>query len=110
MTLFPQAIGPIPEETRRIAWQANPKGTVMMRLRDRLGSLFEDADFQALYSQRGQPAHSPWQLLMVTIMQYMENLPDRQTVEALRNRIDWKYMPGLSLSAAGIDAPELAES
>src|SRR5947209_10571017 len=91
MTLFPQSIGPIPEETRRVAWQANPKGTVMMRLRDRLGTLFEDADFHALYSQRGQPAQAPWQLILVTIMQYMDNLSDRQAVEALRIRLDWNF-------------------
>lgn len=109
MTLFPQSIGPIPEETRRVAWQANPHGTVMMRLRDRLGTLFEDADFQALYSQRGQPAQAPWQLILVTIMQYMHNLSDRQAVEAVRNRLDWKYMLGLSVSDAGFDASVLAE-
>jgi hypothetical protein len=28
---------------------------------------------------------------MVTVMQYMEGLTDRQAAEAVRGRIDWKY-------------------
>ncbi|MBN1668140.1 MAG: transposase [Anaerolineales bacterium] len=42
-------------------------------------------------------------------MQYMENLPDRQAAEAVRSRIDWKYMPGLSLSDPGFDHSILSE-
>lgn len=36
-------------------------------------------------------------------MQFMENLPDRQAAEAVRSRIDWKYMLGLALSDPGFD-------
>ena len=39
MTLFPQAIGPIPAETARITRAANPKGTLAMWLRDGLGAM-----------------------------------------------------------------------
>jgi len=34
MTMFPQAIGPIAEETARIAQAAPPKGTLAMWLRE----------------------------------------------------------------------------
>ena len=38
---------------------------------------------------------------MVTLMQFMEGLTDRQAAEAVRGRIDWKYALGLPLTYAG---------
>ncbi|GAC1302452.1 MAG: hypothetical protein NVSMB27_42480 [Ktedonobacteraceae bacterium] len=70
MTMFPQAIGPIPAETARIARAANPKGT---------------------------------------LLQYVEDLTDRQAAEAVRTRLDWKYLLGLELGDAGFDASVLVE-
>ncbi|TMC85768.1 MAG: IS5/IS1182 family transposase, partial [Chloroflexi bacterium] len=55
MSMSPQPIAPIPAETRRLAWRVNPKGTLIMRVRDRLGSLYQDEDFVALYPASGQP-------------------------------------------------------
>lgn len=91
MTMYPQEIGPIPEETRRIAQAACPKGTLAMRLRDALGALYGDEQFVALYPEEGQPAYAPWRLAVVTVLQYTENLTDRQAANAVRERIDWKY-------------------
>jgi len=109
MTMFPQAIGPIPEETARIARAANPKGTLAMWLRDELGGMYTDEDFGDLYPERGQPALSPWRLAVVTLLQYVEDLTDRQAAEAVRERIDWKYLLGLELSDPGFDASVLSE-
>jgi hypothetical protein len=39
MSLQPQAIGPIPEETARIARAAYPKGNIYLQLRDTLGTI-----------------------------------------------------------------------
>src|SRR6266566_2985062 len=91
MTMYPQGIGLIPEETRRIAQAACPKGTLAMRLRDALGALYEDEQFVTLYPEEGQPAYAPWRLAVVTVLQYTENLTDRQAANAVRERIDWKY-------------------
>ena len=109
MTMFPQAIGPIPEETARIARAANPKGTLAMWLRDGLGAIYTDADFGDLYPERGQPALAPWRLAVVTLLQYAEDLTDRQAAEAVRVRLDWKYLLGLALSDPGFDASVLTE-
>ena len=103
MTMYPQGIGPIPEETRRIAQAACPKGTLAMRLRDALGALYEDEQFVTLYPEEGQPAYAPWRLAVVTVLQYTENLTDRQAANAVRERIDWKYALGLELSDTGFD-------
>jgi transposase len=91
MSLKPQAFGPIPQPTIEVAKAAFPKGNTYMKMRDEMGVFFEDEQFSALFSSRGQPALSPWRLALVTIMQDAENLTDRQAADAVRGRIDWKY-------------------
>jgi len=54
----PQEISPVPEETARVARAANPKGNVYMRMRDELGSIYEDQLFVSLFPRRGQPAEA----------------------------------------------------
>jgi len=63
------AIGQIPEETRRVAQAAFPRGNVPMRMRDEFGIMYDPVDFKTLYSRLGQPAIAPWRLLLVLIMQ-----------------------------------------
>ncbi len=104
MSMYPHSIAPIPAETARLAWQVNPKGTLIMRLRDRLDSLYEDEDFVGLYPATGQPAYAPWRLAMVVVFEYLEGLTDRQAAEAVRNRLDWKYALSLPLDDTGFDA------
>lgn len=89
MSLYQAHDFEIPEETRRVAQAAFPKGNVYMTIRDKLGSLFSDAEFAALFEWQGQAGISPGLLAMVTVMQYMEGLTDRQAAEAVRARIDW---------------------
>jgi len=109
MSMYPQAIGPIPEETARIARAANPKGTLAMWLRDELGAIYTDEEFADVYPERGQPALAPWRLALVTLLQYVEDLTDRQAAEAVRSRLDWKYLLGLELTDPGFDASVLSE-
>ena len=82
----------IPRETVEVAGAAFPKGNVYMTMRDKLGPLFSDDDFAALFAWQGQAGVSPGLLAMVTIMQFMEGLTDRQTAEAVRSRIDWSCL------------------
>jgi transposase len=103
MSMYSQEIGSIPAETVRIVRAACPKGTLATRLRDALGELYQDAQFASLYPVSGQPAYAPWRLALVTVLQYSENLTDRQAANAMRERIDWKYALGLDLSDAGFD-------
>ncbi len=109
MSLHQQAIGDIPAETVRIARAAFPKGTVVMRLRDEFSALYSDADFEAFYPVRGQPALAPWRLALVTVFQFLEHLSDRQAADAVRARIDWKYALGLELADPGFHFSGLAE-
>ena len=109
MTLHPQAVGPVPEETARVARAACPKGNPYLAMRDLLGPLYEDQHFAALFPLQGQPAFAPWRLALVTIMQFAEGLSDRQAAEAVRVRLDWKYALNLELSDPGFDFSILCE-
>lgn len=109
MSLQPQEIAPVPEETERIARAAFPKGNIYLRLRDEIGTIFDDPMFAPLFPARGQPAECPWQLALITVMQFIEGLSDCQAADAVRSRIDWKYALGLELTDPGGDASVLCE-
>lgn len=70
MSLKPEAIGPIPEETARLAKAVFPEGSTFIKMRDELGTLFQDEMFAALFPKDGQPALAPSRLALVTIMQF----------------------------------------
>jgi transposase len=91
MSLHPQPIPPVPEETARVARTAFPHGNLYLMMRDELGTLFTDDDFATLFPARGQPTEAPWRLALVTVMPYVEDVSDRQAAEAVRGRIDWTY-------------------
>jgi transposase len=110
MSLRPQQpLPPVPEDTARVARAAFPRGNPYVLLRERLGAVFDDADFADLYPQRGHPAYAPWRLALVTLMQFREGLSDRQAAEAVRARIDWKCLLGLDLADPGFDHSVLCE-
>src|SRR5499426_4527801 len=109
MSLKPSTLQTIPEETIRIARAAFRHGNAYLTLRDALGTIFTDEDFAPLFPACGQPGLAPWRLALVTIMQFRENLADRQAAEAVRARIDWKYLLGLELTDPGFDFSVLSE-
>lgn len=109
MSLQPRLVPDIPEATVRVAQAAFRKGNPNMKMRDELGTFFTDDQFVDLYPLDGQPAFSPWRLALVCVMQFAENLTDRQAADAVRARIDWKYALGLELEDGGFDYSVLCE-
>ena len=110
MSLRPQQpLPPVPNDTARIARAAFRRGNPYVLLRDRLGAVFDDVGFADLYPALGQPGYAPWRLALVTLMQFREGLSDRQAAEAVRGRIDWKYLLALELADAGFDHSVLCE-
>jgi transposase len=107
--LRPMPIGPIPPETARIARAAFPKGNRYLRVADELDTRFTDEAFLTLFPTHGQPALPPWRLALVTLLQFAEGLSDRQAVNAVQSRIDWKYGLRLELTDPGFDASVLSE-
>jgi hypothetical protein len=53
MSLKPEPIDSVPEETARIARAAYPKGNTYLQLRDTFGTIYQDEQFVELYPQRG---------------------------------------------------------
>jgi len=107
--LRPQNSPIVPEETRRVAHAAFPKGTLCLRIADVLGPVYQDSQFMALFPRRGQPAEAPGRLALAVVLQFMENLSDREAADAVRGRIDWKYALGLALTDPGFDHTVLSE-
>ena len=109
MSLKHDPIQPVPEETARVARAAFRRGNPLLTLRDELGAIFADADFADLFPTHGRPGLAPWRLALVTLLQFREDLPDRRAAEAVRGRIDWKYLLGLELADPGFDHSVLCE-
>jgi transposase len=103
MSSSPETQSSIPVETVRAARGAFPKGNLYLTLRDKLGELYTDQTFAALFAQTGRPAESAGCLAWVTVLQFLEDLTDRQAADAVRSRIDWKYLLGLELADPGFD-------
>ncbi|NEQ29391.1 MAG: transposase, partial [Microcoleus sp. SIO2G3] len=101
MSLRPQAEYCVPLETARVAKAVFPNGNIYLSLADSLGAFLAEQDFANLFPQKGQPAQSPFLLALATILQYVEGLTDRQTADAVRSRIDWKYLLCLELTNSG---------
>ena len=109
MLLPSQPLPSVPDDTARVARAAFRRGNPYVLLRDKLGAVFTDTDFADLYPKLGQPAYAPWRLALVTLMQFREGLSDRQAADAVRGRIDWKYLLALDLADAGFDFSVLCE-
>lgn len=77
--------------------------------RDRLGEWLGDEAFAAVFGVRGRPGWSPSRLAVVTVLQLAEDLSDRMAAEAVRTRLDWKYLLGLPLEDPGFGHTVLAE-
>ena len=61
--------------------------------------MFNDKDFEEIYSKIGRGAKSPSFLTMVTLLQYRENMSDEEAAEACVKRIDWKIALHLPFDA-----------
>ncbi len=102
MTWRSASIPPVPEATAAAVKAAFPKGNLSVDLRTEFGSIYRDDLFADCYAQRGHPVEvAPWRLAVATVMQYIEGLTDRQTADAVRRCMDWKYALSLELTDPG---------
>jgi hypothetical protein len=82
---------------------AFPKGNLYVDLRTEFGAIDDDdpcADLSA--KNRGRRVEvAPWRVALVTVMQYMEGLSDRQAADAVRRCMDWNYALSLERGDPG---------
>jgi hypothetical protein len=71
-----------------VAQAAFHRGSKLMTLRNGLGPIFKDEVSAELHPSLGQSAESPGWLALVTVLQFMEQLTDREAADAIRGRID----------------------
>src|SRR5438876_1317425 len=109
MSMKPHGLEPIPEETRQLVERLRPKGTMVTQLRDELGPIYSDEQFAHLFPTRGRAAEAPWRLALVTVLQAIEGLTDRQAAECVHLRMDWRYALALPLDDAGFDDSILSD-
>jgi transposase len=109
MSMRPRVLPEVPAQTVAVARAAFRNGSLAIRVRDELGEVFSDGAFVDAFGIRGKPGIAPGQLAMVTVLQFAENLTDRQAADAVRGRIDWKYLLGLELTDPGFDFSVLSQ-
>jgi hypothetical protein len=98
------SIHPIPVETARAAQAVFGKSNLYLLIGDQVRVLFSEIDLTAFAHPRGK---SPILFPLVTLFQYLENLPDRRAAEAFRMRVDWKYALHMPLVFPSLDPHEL---
>jgi transposase len=104
MTWRSESIPPVPAATAAMIQAAFPKGNLYVDLRTKFDALYTDDHFADLYAKRGRPVEiASWRLALVTVMQYIEGLTDRQAADAVRRCMDWKYALSLELSDPGFN-------
>ncbi|WP_267830222.1 IS1182 family transposase [Streptomyces sp. H27-G5] len=108
MSMRPVGLPEIPEQTVRVARAAFPKGSLAIRVRDRLAEVFADEPFTGAFGVRGAPGLSPGALSLVTVLQFAEDLTDRQAAAMAVRAIDWKYALGADLTDTGFDPSVLS--
>ncbi|WP_327379067.1 transposase (plasmid) [Streptomyces sp. NBC_01216] len=100
MSMRPVGLPEVPEQTVMVARAAFPKGSLAIRVRDRLAEVFVDEPFAEAFGVRGAPGLSPGVLSLVTVLQFAEDLTDRQAAAMAVRAIDWKYALGVELTTS----------
>ncbi|WP_331749462.1 IS1182 family transposase (plasmid) [Streptomyces sp. NBC_00984] len=108
MSMRPEGLPEVPEQTVMVARAAFPQGSLAIRVRDRLAEVFADEPFASAFGVRGAPGLSPGVLCLVTVLQFAEDLTDRQAAAMAVRAIDWKYALGAELTDTGFDASVLS--
>jgi transposase len=103
MTLHRRDLAEIPAETAAVGQKVLAPTNPYQVIGDHLADILDDAHFADLYDTTGRAALSPSLLALVTLFQFMENIPDREAAEQVVVRLDWKYALHLPLEDTGFD-------
>lgn len=94
---------PIPPNTRRASEEAFGSDHPYLKIGNSLEVVFSDMNLDAVAATDAPLADSFWPYSLATVLQYLEDLTDRQMANATRTRVDLKYALHLPLIFPGID-------
>jgi transposase len=103
MTLRARDLREMPEDMGALGQQVLRLEDPYRVIGEQLADIVEDAQFAELYQPTGRAAVSPSVLALVTIFQFLEDLPDREAARQVVVRLDWKYALHLPLGYGGFD-------
>lgn len=103
MTLHRRDLAAMPADIAAVGQALLPESNPYRVIGDHLADVLDDAHFADLYATTGRAAISPSLLALVTLFQFMENIPDREAAEQVVVRLDWKYALHLPVTDAGFD-------
>jgi transposase len=110
MSLGPEFPSAVPEDTYKLAKIVfKKKKNLYVVMGDAISKLFNNRDFQDQYSRLGQHATNPVVMTAITLVQFSENLSDREVMDEIPGRIDLKYLLRLPLEHEGFDASDLVK-
>jgi transposase len=99
---------PLPPDTARAGRAAFGAVHPFIAIGDRLESYCLGLDWRRLELWPATAIHALITNTLVTTLQYIEDLSDRQAAEATRTRTDWKYALHLPLAYPGLRPERLA--
>ena len=97
----------IPEDIAAVGRQLLEEFSPYRLVGDEVNDFLTLDDFSALYSAVGRGALCPVVLSLITVFQYLENLPDREAALQVVMRLDWKYALHLPLTWSGFNYSSL---
>lgn len=98
----------IPEETAQLVEPLLGANDLYRFIGDNVGDFLKLSDFADLYSRLGRGAICPVILSLVTVFQYLENIPDREAAQWAVLRMDWKYALHVPLTWSGFHFSSLS--
>ncbi len=97
----------IPEEIRSWGEKQLESDNVYRVIGDQLFSFISWDELTSMYSDIGRPSINPVVLSLVTIFQFLEDIPDRVAAACVKTRLDWKYALHLPLHDSGFHYSDL---
>lgn len=97
----------IPLTTRELVEPILSADSVCRLLGEKGGEILGEGSLAGMYSHTGRGGINPVLLSFVLVLQFLENLSDRQAAEMARLRMDWKYALRQELTWSGFDYSSL---
>jgi transposase len=118
MTAMSMKPSPLPEPDPQVAASIRARYygkrkvpvPLAVAIRDKMDDgWLRDEDFAAAYGERGRPGYSPLVLSLVTVLQFAEDLSDREAAGKIADSQSWRYLLGLAGDDPGPDHSVLPE-